>query len=486
MLLKKWLVCISMLLMLNTGWSQWINDREHPLFELEKRLRTGDEDALFDLAFYFDSKAPIRLFLDTYWTTNEDHVARIIAKESCHFLPHELILDSVSGKQFFDFLCLNLSKIFFSKLAESFLLTPLETRIIQEDIRMIPTLKKKELQQQSASLMDLKWVKDAKVDSLIEQKNPLALLTIASELVKNRRYEAPFIYSKSFLELFQYLTDLDIGVKNKQSETSWLIDNIDDEARFNYLIYFTQNYQHFRWDEDLQIFVNPFLKVRPLEPEEYWFQLLENENDSLALDAFIRLSTSRPDVLVRVTNEYFDFSMVKNNKIPIFPCSFLKQLVVFTAYCRQRGIDYTGIKDLKETIVHLEGNITVDAQIRKRIEDHLIDQLTLHTITAFEYWTIVYQNHYKVPESAERVLDAFYQKHWSELLADEAQLEFYLRKARFFRKLEIVGYYNDYLKRFKKGQLAQVVALLTKADLDKEVKNEIGYLICCHLPKFLL
>lgn len=487
MLLKKGLLFISMLIILNTGWSQWINDKEHPLFELEKRLIKGEKAALFEIAFYFDSKAPVRLFIDAkYWTTDENYIARDMVKESCHFLPQELVIDSVSSKQFFDFLNLNRSKIFFSKLAESFLLTPLESRAIQVDIRTISALKKLELQDQSADLMDLAWVKNAKVDALIKQKSPLALLCIASEMVKNRQSEAIFIHSESFLEVLRYLTHLDVGVKNKQGETSWLFDNLDDEARFNYLIYFIQNYQHFHWDEQLKIFVNPFAKVRPLEPEEYWFQLLESENDSLALDAFIHLSTSRPEVLVRVANEYFDFSMVTNNSIPIFPCSFLKQLVVFTAYCRQRGIDYIGIKDLKDTIVHLDGHISEDEQTRKQIEDNLIDQLTLNTITAFEYWTIVYQNHWKVPEFAQRVLDAFYQKHWPELLANEAHLEFYLRKARFFRKLEIRGYYNDYLKRFKKGQLAEVGVLLLKPDLDREIKEEIAYLVCCHLPKFLL
>lgn len=474
-----------MLLILTPGWSQWINDKEHPLFELEKRLKTGDKDALFEIAFYFDSKAPVRLFIDAkYWTTNEDYIARNIVKESCHFLPQELIINSVSSKQFFDFLSLNRSNISFSKSAESFLLTALEVRAIQVDIRTISALKKLELREQLADLMDLEWVKNAKIDSLIKQKNPLALLSIASEIVKNRQSEAIFIHSESFLELLRYLTHLDIGVKNKQGETSWLFDNLDDEARFNYLIYFIQNYQHFHWDEQLKIFVNPLAKVRPLEQEEYWFQLLENKNDSLAIDAFIRLTTSRPEMTIEIANEYFDFSMVTNNSVPIFPCSFLKQLVVFTAYCRERGIDYTGTKELKDAIVSLSRKVSDEE--RKCMEDELIKDLTLDEITAFEYWTIVYQNHWEVPKSAKRVLDAFYQKHWSELLANENQLEFHLRKARFFRKLEIRGYYNNYLKRFKKGQLTEVGTLMTKPDLDVEVKSEIAYLVCCHLPKFTL
>ena len=120
---------------------------DHPLYELEERIKEGDKDALFEIALYFDSGKTIVLYIDLKeWPTKEEAVAKRIVLENCQFLDTEIMInDSTSGKEFFDFLAVHRKELFFSPMASCFMLQPLEKWEARFELRELSTLRKEEI-----------------------------------------------------------------------------------------------------------------------------------------------------------------------------------------------------------------------------------------------------------------------------------------------------------------------------------------------------
>ncbi len=451
---------------------------DHPLYELEERIKEGDKDALFEIALYFDSGKTIVLYIDLKeWPTKEAAVAKRIVLENCQFLDTEIMInDSTSGKEFFDFLAVHRKELFFSPIASCFMLQPLEKWETRFELRELSTLRKEEIVDRSEELMDLEWVKQSQLDALIAQKDSKALLVLAEKLFSHRRNDNQFNYPQPYLQLLHWLTGIEIGVENVHGKMSWVPNYyFDHKSRFNLLIFFAKHYQQFTWNEQESRFVNPQLYVRPLEKEEHLFQFLSHDNDSLAMDAFIQLSNCPPDRVSRAASEYFDFSMVTNNAIPYYPCGFLKQLAILTSYCRDQEIDFQGSVYLSKKIAVLQKEIP--AIERAQLENELIQTLTLDEITAFEYWVIVYQNAWGISRSAKIILDGFYHKHWLQLMANPKQLDCYLKKSKLFSALGIIGYYNDYLKRFDEAAEGILQFLKNHKTFDPDVQAQINHIL---------
>jgi hypothetical protein len=163
--------------------------QKYYLYELEKKLREGEKSALFKVANYLNSKQKFVRFLGHHiMEGTEAEVAQIIIQENSVFTAKEIgSYKKLTSKKFLDFLKANHDKIVFSPLAQAFLITPLESRVARVEFREISDNKKKELQEKYPFLLEQEWVKEAKIDSLILKKNPIALLKIASELYKITR-----------------------------------------------------------------------------------------------------------------------------------------------------------------------------------------------------------------------------------------------------------------------------------------------------------
>lgn len=451
---------------------------DHPLYELEARLKKGDQYALFEVAHYFDSQAPISLFFcSNPWITTEAYVAQKMVKESCQFRSEEFIItDSTTGRQFFDFLSLHQQQLLFFKMGSCFMLQAPEKWEIHFDLRKLSSLKKEEIEDRIEELLDLEWVKQSQVDALIARKDPKALLAISAALFAHRRDNDRFKSPEPNLQLVHWLTGMEIGVENEHGKMSWVDDYyFDDKSRFNLLVFFAKHYPQFTWNEQESRFINPRLSVRPLEKEEYLFQLLSNENDSLAMDAFIQLSSCPPQKVTLAASEYFDFSMVKNDFIPVFPCSFITKMAELTAYCREHSIDYDGSAFLQKKIELLKTELP--ANERTNIENELIQSLSLEEITALEYWALVYESCWQLGKSTKRILNEFYLKNWQQILAQPKHLDLYLKKANLLYQLTYQGFYNDYRGRFSPITAEESKALNNHSTQDIEVKAEIELLL---------
>jgi hypothetical protein len=454
----------------------------YPIYELETRLMNGDKSALFEISPYFDSKKKIIEFLGYHQReTVESKIAkRIVAKNTLFTEAEFKISDSSTAKQFTNFLNENKDKIVFSKLATSFLITPLDKRTVTFEIRPVSEGKKQELQNRAKTLLNLDWVRENKIDSLVSQKNSASLLLITSEFFKLRsmlnRY---YFYEEEFINLLQYLTGTEIGVENERKKISWHIDkDYDSESKLNLLIYFAKYYAQYKWEEKDQVFVNPNHEIRPIGKEEHLFQLLNNKNDSIAIDAFTKLTFSNPTKVIQLAEEFHSAGIDKSYAIPTFPYKFLKQLVLLTDYCKSNEIDFAGTEDLKNNISLLQSQLSFTE--RRKLEDKLISSLTLDDITAFEYWALIYERSWGLTYSAGRILDIFYSKKWNDLLANNKYLSCYLKKSALFNNLGIIGVCNNYLKKFSGSSETTLTQLKTFYTSDNDVKSQIEKILLQH------
>lgn len=449
--------------------------KDHPIYQLESRLMNGDKSALFEIAPYFDSEKKVIEFLGYHrLETVESEIAKKVVAENTLFTKSEFIItDSSTTEQFGIFLNQNKDRIFYSKLATSFLITPLDKRSVTVEIREVSDYKKQELQDSARALFSPDWVMENKIDSLIQQRNPLSLLLIASELYKIRsRFNRYYFYEEEFTNLLLYLTGNEIGVKNEKNEISWHIDkDYSPESKLNLLIYFSKYYSQYNWDSKKSVFIKKNQVVQPIGKEELLFQLLNSKNDSVAIDAFTQLTVCNSTKVIQLAQEYRSASIDKSYAIPTFPYKFLKQLVLLTEYCNVNEIDFVGTENLRSNIFLLQSQLSFPE--RRKLEDEIINSLTLDDITAFEYWALIYEKSWGLTYSAGRILDIFYSKNWNKLIADNKYLACYLKKSVLFDELGIIGICNNYLKKFSGSSQSTFTQLKTIQKSDNDVKSQI-------------
>lgn len=110
---------------------------------------------------------------------------------------------------------------------------------------------------------------------------------------------------------------------------------------------------------------------------------------------------------------------------------------------------------------------------RRKLEDKLISNLTLNDITAFEYWSFVYEKEWNLTYSAGRILDKFYSKNWLKLIKNPLYLETYLLKSKLFDDLGIIGFCNNYLIKFIGTSLQTKNYLNSLQTIEEKVNTQI-------------
>ena len=445
--------------------------QSHPLYDLEEKLRTGDKNILFEIAPYFDSKEKVLEYLGHHiYRTNESNIAKRVINENCFFLDTEIIItDSTSTKVFQDFLSDNFEKIKWDSLANAYFITPLAKRKANVAFRTISDNEKEEFKKNYIQLKQKGWLSENNINTLIDAKDPKSLLFIAAELFKNR-FNTYSYSKKEYIHLLQHLIGLRIGAEDEDQQMNWHIyKTYYPDASLNVLAFFSKNYQDFTWNEQQGYFENPNIKTTPIGKEDILFQLLKNENDSIALDAFTQLTKCPSDKVIPLANEYQKANIDKNWSIPIFPYKFLKQLVLLNEYCEKHDIELE-FENIKSYVEQLNTDLSFPE--RRQLEDSIASHLTIKEITSFEYWSLIHENSWGVTYSAGRILDIFYSKNWDKVLQSPKLLKLYLKKSYLFDKLGIIGLCNKYLVKFT-GNGKEAIEILTKIKSeDKDVQKE--------------
>lgn len=447
---------------------------------LERRLREGDFSALEEVGKYFDSKVSLIEYLGYHViASDESLVSKRLVLENTLFLDSEIQIDtSTTSANFESFLNNNKDRIKYSSLAGAFLITDFYQRATKYRVLELTNNRWSELNVKRTQLLNLEWVSANRIDSLVQSKNPEALLKIASFFLRNRYRFNDYDYHRAeeAIDLIQLLTKSRIAVPNQTGKLSYHLDKeYYNESRINLLIFFANNYKDYTWNDSTNTFKNENIENTPLVEEEKLFELLSQKNDSLALSSFIDLTTANPDKVIELSNQYMVADVSTNYILPTFEFKFLKQLVQLTDYSRRHDVNYIGSENLRSQIELLKTKLTFKQ--RKELEDKLINSLTLDDITAFEYWSLIYQKSWSLTYSAGRILDRFYSKNWNALINDPKHINLYLFKSRLFDDLGIIGYCNNYLVKFR-GSNQKTLAILnniqsTNDKINKQIQKAL-------------
>lgn len=439
-------------------------------------MRKGDFNTLTEIAEYYDSKTDLTEYLGYHIiNTNESNVSKRIVRENTMFLDSEIVIDTTTTtSDFKKFLTDNQKKIKFSDLANAFLITDFDRRTTDFEVVDLTEFKWSELNTKRNKLLNLDWVKENKIDSLIKAKNSLALLKTASVLLKNRNRFDEYDYNQEeVINLIQLLTKSQIAVPNERGDLSYHLEKeFYDEPKINLLIFFANNYKSYEWNESINAFINKNLKRKSVDYEGQLFEMLSSENDTVAQNAYISLTKLNPDRVSELSDQYRIADISENYILPTFSFKFLKQLVQLTNYSQENNIEFEGSEKLKNQIELLKTDLTFSK--RRKLEDQLINELTLDNITAFEYWSLIYEKSWSLTYSAGRILDKFYSKNWNNLINNPKHLQTYLLKSRLFDDLGIIGFCNNYLVKFRgssqesKGSIQNLISTNLKVQEQKE------------------
>ena len=382
---------ILLLILLFTLAQTTVAQRTHVIYTHEYNLMEGDKESLYKIAPYLDVRDTILETLGYHVLYPEiRYITSRIIKENTSFLPNEFALDSTAtAAKFKDFLQKNDTNIFFDERANTFVLTPLEQRTIRTQLRQLPTERMAALANEKQRLMKLNWVKFNQIDSLVAAKNPKALLSIASEYYRQRgRYDRYNFDGENFTDLLELLTGIGVGVENRRGTIIWSIDKEYDNAPIlNLLIFYTQHYKDFKWDDKTQLFINKRITVAATGIEQRLVEQMKTKDNDEALETFVKLTECDPDRVKGISAEMDKIKYELNFSIPQFPDRFAVQLAYLTKYCREQNIDYKGSAYLKKAIEKLNSKISFKE--RWALENELIHNLTLKDITAFEYWSLI-------------------------------------------------------------------------------------------------
>lgn len=448
---------------------------EH-LYKIETELIEGKKDALFKIGKYFDSSKKIIEYLGYHRIeTTEADVAKRIVYENTAFTDSEIIISPKTTKaEFIKFLHANQNKITFSPIANAFLIIPLENRKIDFEVIEISPNKKAELEKQYNELSSLAWILENNIDSLIKSRNSDSLLKIASHLYKMRnRYNRYYFDGINDIALLQILMGSQIVVKNEKNEFSYHIESdYHPQSRLNLLIFFSKFHNKYRWNSRKSVFEHPDFLIKSQPNERLLFEKLSNEDNSIALDSFIELTETNPKTIFNFTEEYERADVDVNRVLPTFPFRFLRQLALLTDYCRKNNINYKGSEKIAKIIEKLKAEIPYSQ--RYKLENEIIENLTIDDITAFEYWALIYQSEWHLTYSSGRILDKVYARNWQKILADETQLNLYLKKSKLFDNIGIIGAVNKYLDKFIDSPIKDLERLKSIKSNDKDIIDQIS------------
>ena len=441
---------------------------------LDYQLRKGDFNALNEVAEYFDSKTELNEYLGYHiLKSNESNLAKRLVRENSLFLDSEIIIDlTTTSSDFKNFLKNNKNNITFSNLANAFLITEFDRRTTDFEVVYLTEFKWSELNAKRNELLNLDWVRKNRIDSLVNSENPLALLKTASVLLKNRYRFDEYYDNEDVINLIQLLTKSQIAVPNESGELSYHLDkDFYEQSKINLVTFFANNYKDYRWNESTNAFSNDKLNLKEIDKEKILFEMLSSENDTIAQNAYISLTKLKPQRVIELSNQYRKADISENYVLPQFSFRFLKQLVQLTNYSKENNIDFEGNDTLKSQIELLKTQLTFSE--RRKLEDQLINELTLDNITAFEYWSLIYEKSWSLTYSAGRILDKFYSKNWNELINNSKHLQAYLLKSRLFDDLGIIGFCNNYLVKFRGSTQETKTSIKKLSSRNSKVQGQI-------------
>ncbi len=412
--------------------------------------------------------------------TTSGAVARGLILENSLFLKSEIDVEDSRGLRDVYRRALNLApKIYFDSSIGAFLITPLENRSVNYELRSLYEPEQSKLELARNAILGNEWLSKTDVLAKIRAHDPYAMVVVAKELLKNRRrIIVDGDKGEKYIHLIQLLTGTAVGVFDWKNNITYHIENdYDGAVRLKYTIYWLTHYLDYKWNPSTNRFENTVRVPLNFRDAYKLYLQLHDTNCVSARAAFVRLTEANEDAIKTLNDELDEISQV-NSCLPTFPKQSLEQLSKLTRYCRDNHIEYKGGNDLLSSLASLRREDITFAQRYKK-ENELIATLTPSNITKLEYYAVIYESNWGSTYSMGRILDKFYSKNWHSIVSDEKQLALYLKKATLFSRLQIIGSSSRYLCKFTYAD-AQTIAALKKLNFrtkDPEIKEAIEKII---------
>ena len=312
---------------------------------------------------------------------------------------------------------------------------------------------------------------------IVTTEHPRALFYIGAQLWRARNGTAP-LPAAHYLYLLRKLTGLGVRVPDASGTKVYDLDVTGDrEAWLNFVRYWAGRYEDYDYDEHRRGFVNRHDRTLETENLERLFRLLNSESDAVALRAYGRLTRADPVEIAHLAAKYNGLLRSTNPSVPALRDGHLEQLSELTAYCRRNKVAFTPtprLAGLYDTLL-----LELGPRERVELENELIDRLSLDDLTPLEYWAALHQFDLQAGFSVGRILDYVYTDRWEEVLADDAALRLYLKKADVFAQMSGIGVTDDYLRKFGRLDRATEVRLreLLRSESDAHVRRSLHRLL---------
>ncbi len=288
------------------------------------------------------------------------------------------------------------------------------------------------------------WIRENAVQDMMKTNHPRALYYLATQYYKERNRTVKFGYgSEDFYTMLQSYVNERIEVKDAAG--NWTSQPNDLTSKKNFLLYWSQHWDDYEWDDFLQIFVNKQQKLAQKENYERLFRRLTSTNDSVAVQSFRELSEGEPSEVIKLAGKYRSLLRNINPNIPNFKSKILENLSFLTDYCRKQNIAYAPTEKDLSLFNILLGNLSPSQ--RYIVENQLVEKITLSQITTFEYWAVLHETLPYANYSYSRILDKWYSLHWREILSNDKEFQLFLKKTALFARFGVVGTCNMYAKK---------------------------------------
>lgn len=318
------------------------------------------------------------------------------------------------------------------------------------------------------------WLRHNALKDLVATKHPRALFYLAAQVWQYR--DRLDLDKEEFVYRLKNLTELEVAVEGRKGKSYEQNRNGDRTAQLNYVTYWAAHYEDYEWDEIRNHFINKTEKLELTENYERLFRRLNSRSDTVAMQAWLLLAEGDPVEVIGLANKYKELLRNYNPTLPSFKYRYLEQTVQLTDFCKRNKIRYNPSSRLQYRLEKLANSES--EKERYAVENRLIASLTTDEITAVEYWGLLNESNKEISFSVGRILDWYYSENWDKIINDETQLRLYLKKAKLFGNIGVIGVCNHYMNKFGSlyPQLEERLKNLLQVETDPDIIESIDRL----------
>lgn len=440
------------------------------IYTLERKVRSGDKNALLKLSSYFSDTTHVTDYLGYHpFLTTKAYVAARIFEENTFFLPTE-ISDSDLTLMEKEVQQLK-NKIYFDTTINAFLITPLEQRQSKFVLRSASNYEMHKLFLNKDTLINNSWTSTPRFEKLLNEHDNRILAIVADRMIKNHdRLNEYDSHPEKYTDLLTLLTGISVGIPISDSITAFHLDNYyysnySDEIKFNYALYWLSHYKDYSWSDSLGRFKNnaAYVENSP-NPYDLYLQM-EDTDKRIAIAAFEKLFDFDTKTIENLNLEF------QNNSYRSY-WDYLIPARKLHFYCVQNNFND------KDTaiIARLDflSNYYLPYCKRYTTENVLINTLTLNNVSTVELWALEHAASLDYLNSISRIIDKFYSNHWKELIGDKRYLKLYLKttSALWFNHSGSCG---NYLGKFGESTAVntQLLTPILQETKDEDIKHAI-------------